>query len=482
MSSQVSQELSLVFGASGYIGSNLVPWLITAGQTRIRAAARNLSVLQARDWAGVECVAADALKPETLAAVLEGVSTAYYLVHSMGAGKAFGDLDLLAAKHFAQAAADAGVKRIIYLGGLAPESARSEHIVSRRQTGDELRRGAVPVIELRAGIIVGPGSAAFEVMRDLVLHLPVMLTPRWVSRRSPPIALENLLHYLTQAAQLDESVNGEILDTAGSEYLTYGEMMKILAEEAGHRPPLIIPVPLLSPKLSSYWLHLVTSVPTPIARALIEGLKEDYVAHDERAKVLMPQKLLDFRAAVKRSFAAEREHRVAARWTEGAFAFRQQRLDYGFYAKKAMGSAWCSASPKQVWTVVQRIGGQQRYFALNTLWTLREWLDWMLGGPGRNRGRRDPDQLRVGDMVDSWRVVAMREGQSLTLAFGMRVPGSGILEICISPKNEGTQIEVHNYWHPAGFWGLLYWYAMAPAHAIVFDAMAHGIAKQAEHS
>lgn len=469
--------LTLVFGASGYIGSNLVPRLLARG-TRVRASSRTLKVLEARGWTGAELVPADALKPETLGPALKDVQVAYYLVHSMGAGKSFGRLDLEAARHFARAAAEAGVRRIVYLGGLAPDSARSEHIVSRRLTGDELRKGSVPVTELRAGIIVGPGSAAFEVMRDLVLHLPVMVTPKWVSRTSPPIALENLLDYLERAPWIPEAA-GEILDTGGPEYLTYAAMMRILAEEAGRTPPRIIPVPLLSPKLSSYWLRLVTSVPTSIAQALIEGLKEDYVADDALTRRLMPQPLMDFRTAVRATFEAEKSHGVAARWTEGAFMFRDYRVDYAYYAKQASGSALVEATPDRVWEVVRRIGGENRYFAHELLWKIREGIDWLLGGPGRNYGRRHPTELRLGDMVDSWRVMAIEPERRLTLGFGMRAPGAGVLEIELSPEAPGTRITVTNYWHPAGVWGLLYWYLMAPAHAFVFKGLAEGIAGKA---
>lgn len=475
-----ARPLSLIFGATGYIGSNLVAHLRQTGTRRLRAASRRLEVLEGRDWPDVELIAADALKPATLAAALSGVDTAYYLVHSMGAGKDFGRLDLEAAANFAQAAADAGVSRIIYLGGLAPESASSEHILSRRQTGDELRKGRVPVIELRAGIIVGPGSAAFEVMRDLVLNLPLMITPRWVSRTSPPIALANLLAYLDGVAgiPLEEDL---VLDVAGPEYLSYAQMMRILAQEAGCRPPLILPVPLLTPELSARWLHLVTSVPTPIARALIEGLKENYVADDRLARNLVPQELLDFRSSVRETFRAEREHAVAARWTEGALMFRDHRLDYGYYAKHDSGEALAQADPERVWSVVSRVGGSTRYFAHDWLWRLREWLDWMVGGPGRNYGRRDPQDLRIGDRVDSWRVVALEPGRRLTLGFGMRAPGAGVMEFSLHPDGQGaTRVRIDNYWHPAGVWGLLYWYATAPFHRLIFRAMADRIARLSE--
>ncbi len=472
--------LHLVFGASGYVGTNLVPRLLAAGRL-VRAAARTPAVLEARDWRDVEIVAADALKPETVRAALRDVDTAYYLVHSMAAGRDFGRIDLEAAANFADAATVSGVRRIVYLGGLVPSGASTEHIVSRQRTGDALRRGPVPVTEIRAGIIIGPGSAAFEVMRDLVFHLPVMVAPRWVLTKSPPIALDNLLEYLIRAPTLADTED-RILDAAGPEYLNYAEMMRILAEEAGRRPPWIFSVPLLTPKLSSYWLHLVTAVPTPIARALIEGMRQDFDADPAEIRRLIPQELLDVRAAIRAAFEAERRHTVAARWTEGAFAFRNYRPDYAYYAKRASGSALAQASPKAVWGVIAAIGGDNRYFYLNSLWKIREILDWMVGGPGLNYGRRDPTDLRIGDTVDSWRVIAMEPRRRLTLFFGMRAPGAGVLEFDLTPEDAGTRVTATAYWHPAGLWGMLYWYALVPAHRFIFAGMTRAIARRAEAS
>ena len=299
------KDLRLVFGASGYIGSNLVPKLLSR-DIAVRAVSRQMQALKARHWKNVELVEADALEPDTLTQALVNVDTAYYLVHSMAAGRNFSSIDLKAAANFAMAAESAGVRRIIYLGGLVPEDADSEHIVSRRETGEILRQGKVPVTEVRAGIIVGAGSAAFEVMRDLVFHLPAMITPRWVRAKSPPIALDNLLEYLVQLPDIDEAA-GQIYDAAGPETLTYEEMMRVLADVAGKRQPVIIPVPVLSPKLSSYWLRFVTSVPTNIAKALIGGLKHDFTADTAPLQQLVPQSLLDFRASVEAAFKAEQQ-------------------------------------------------------------------------------------------------------------------------------------------------------------------------------
>lgn len=469
----------LVFGASGYVGGWLTPRLCEEGVT-VRAAARSRDVLAAREWPGVELVEADALEPDSLDSALEDVQVAYYLVHSMASGKNFGDLDLEAADHFAAAAERAGVERIVYLGALVPEDADSEHIVSRAQTGDRLRRGPVPVTELRAGIIIGPGSAAFEVMRDLVMHLPVMTTPRWVRASSPPIALDNLLEYLVQLAFLPGAV-GQTFDAGGPETVTYEDMMRQLAEVAGKRPPLIIPLPVLSPRLSSYWLGLVTAVPTPVARALIGGLKHNFTADDRALRNLVPQRLLDVREAIQTAFDREREHRVTARWSEGAFPVRDYRHDIAFYAKQAGGEAVSKAPPEAVWARITAIGGDRRYGYMNGLWAIREFMDWCVGGGGLSRGRRDPDDLRLGDTVDSWTVLGVDPPHRLTLKFGMKAPGAGVLEFELEPLPEGgTRIRATAYWHPKGFWGLAYWYCLVPAHLFIFRGWTKALARQAE--
>lgn len=470
---------SLVFGASGYIGTNLVPRLLAHGD-RVRAAARNLNVLESRQWQGVETCAADALRPESLPAALSGCDVAYYLVHSMAAGRHFGRLDVQAADNFAAAADEAGLRRIVYLGGLVPVAAESEHLTSRRDTGRALRRGRVPVTEVRAGMIIGPGSAAFEVIRDLVNHLPVMVTPRWVYSRSPPIALGDLLEYLIRIADIEEAA-GQVYDAAGPESLTYEQLMRQYGELVNKRP-LIVPVPLLSPRLSSYWLHLVTSVPTRIARALVAGLSHDIEADDAALRALVPQSLKTYRQAVASALKAEREHTVAARWVEGALMFRGFNPQHGFYAKRASGSALAKAEPADVWRVVSAIGGRNRYYFLNALWSIREMLDWLLGGAGRKRGRRHPSELRIGDAVDSWRVVGLERERRLTLMMGMKAPGAGVLEFELDAVEGGTRLTATAYWHPAGVWGLLYWYLLAPFHGLIFRGMTREIARRAERA
>jgi len=475
-------RVAVVFGATGYIGSHLVPRLLREGYA-VRASGRDRKVLDARDWSGVESVEADALIPESLQAALAGADTAYYLVHSMAAGQDFGRLDVEAADNFAAAAHQAGVRRIVYLGGLVPDDADSEHLVSRRETGERLRAGPVPVTEIRAGIVVGPGSAAYEVVRDLVNHLPLMVTPQWVRSKSSPIALENLLEYLVRVASLEEAA-GKVLDAAGPDYLSYEEVMRQYGEVVGKRPR-ILRVPVLTPELSARWLGLITSVPTNIARALIGGLKHDLPADDAELRRLVPQQLMSFRESVVAALQAERSQTVTARWSEGHLMFRGFQLDNSFYAKRASGSAVGPASPSAVWHAVATIGGGNGYYTMDWLWWLRSLMDWLVGGPGLTRGRRHPTEVRLGDGIDYWTVLALEPRRRLTLNFGMRAPGAGVLEFEVDPENEAahhrrTRLTITAYWHPQGVWGLLYWYALAPAHLFIFRRMSRAMLRRAE--
>lgn len=470
----------LVFGASGYIGGNLVAKLLEEGVS-VRVAGRSRAILEARGWLDVDIVEADALDAQSLSAALDGIDVAYYLVHSMAAGKNFGKLDLEAAANFAAAAEVADLKRIVYLGGLVPDvQSMGEHISSRRDTGEVLREGAVPVTELRAGIIIGPGSAAFEVMRDLALNLPVMITPKWVRSKSPPIALANLLHYLWALAQLSE-VGDAIYEAAGPEEVDYTSMMRSFARLAGKRPPLIIPVPLLSPTLSSYWLGLVTAVPAPVARALITGLKHAFTADDAELRARVPQTLLGVDEAIAASLRDEREHRSISRWTDGVFALRGHRHDNAYYSKHAGGSCITRATPAALWYWIVRIGGKNRYYYMNWLWLIREIMDWMLAGSGLTRGRRDSTDLRIGDALDYWTVLAVEPERLLTLHFGLKAPGAGALEFEITPLDaQHSELRITAHWHPRGVAGLLYWFAMLPAHLFLFRGWTRKIAQLAE--
>jgi hypothetical protein len=300
-----------------------------------------------------------------------------------------------------------------------------------------------------------------------------------VQSKSSPIALRNLLEYLARIAELPEA-QGRILDAGGPEYLSYESMMRAFGEVVG-RHPRILRVPVLTPTLSSYWVGLITTVPAGIARALIGGLKYDIPASDAELRALVPQRLLTFKEAVAAAMDAERAQTVAARWTEGAFTFRGRRHDHAFYAKKAGGSTTTAASPELVWRVLSAVGGDNGYYYMDWLWRVREFLDWLAGGAGFSRGRRHPTELRIGDVIDYWTIVAMEPARRLTLHFGMRAPGTGILEFELEPQPYGgTHLTETAYWHPAGFWGLLYWYALVPFHLFIFRGMTLAIVRRAE--
>ncbi len=470
---------ALVFGARGYVGTNLVARLLREGLT-VRAAARSVAPLEGRNWHGVEIVAADVLAPATLPRALEGVEVAYYLVHAMGAEEGVGQLDVHAAENFARAAAEAGVRCIVHLSRLLPERDDGERLLGRREVGEALRAGPVPVIELRVGMIIGPGSAGFEIMRDLVAKLPVMVTPRWVHRRSPPIALDDLLDYLVRLPGVPDAC-GRIFEAGGPESLTYAEMMRRLARLSGRRTPRILKVPVSTPRLSARWLWLVTAVPVSVARAMIEDLESDLDVDDDDLRKLLPQPLRNFEQSVQAVFDAEERHEVHARWTESVYPIGALRSEHAYYAKRADGSTVTAASPAAVWQVVRRIGGRNRYYGADLLWWLRETADWMLGGPGRHRGRRDSEDLRLGDHIDSWTVVGLEPGRRLTLMMGMKAVGSGVLEFDLEPLDDGgTRLTATAYWQPQGVSGLVYWYALFPAHLFIFDNMTRNICRLAE--
>ena len=467
----------LVLGASGYVGTHLVPRLAERGY-RVRAASRRRETLEARGWEGVEVVEADALDAESLGRALDGVEVAWYLVHSMAAGADFAERDRLAADLFRAACERAGVGRIIYLGGLQPSSGASPHLSSRRETGERLRAGTVPVTELRAGIVVGPGSAAFEVIRDLVYHLPLMVTPRWVRSKSQPIALEDLLEILVRLPEHDETAGGTY-DAVGPETLSYEQLLRQFARVVGRRL-WVLPVPVLSPRLSSWWLDLVTSVPARVARPLIDGLRHDLVsARPDELRALLPAHRASYEQAVRAALEAEQAAAVPIRWTEGAFRFRQQRHDISYYGKSARYEARSEAPPEAAWAQVEAIGGERGWYYQNALWRLRGLLDRLVGGVGMRRGRRHPSELRAGDPLDFWRVTAVEPGRRLTLVAEMRLPGSAVLELAVEPRGAGSSVVLQAHFHPAGAPGLLYWYALWPIHRRIFQRLPRAIAERA---
>ena len=468
---------ALVFGASGYIGTNLTARLLEAGW-QVRAAARHRAVLAARGWQGAELVAADAMDPESLPRATQDIDVAFYLVHSMGAGRNFAELDVQAARNFAAAAAQAGINRIVYLGGLIPDRLRSPYLTSKFTSGAVLKEGPVPVTEVRATMIVGPGSATYEITRDLVNYLPLMIAPRWVQSRSAPIALDDLLDYLVGVACLPDAA-GKTYDVGGPDVLSYEQFMRQYGDLTGRRFR-IIRLPFATPRLSSYWLKLVTAVPTNIARVLIDGLDRDVIPNDAEIRKLIPLKLKNFKLAVTAALEAERNNDVCAHWAEGSIVCRDFHPEYAYYAKRAGGEARTSASAAALWRQVTAFGGDEGYYYAESLWYLRRLVNWFAGGPSFSRRRRHPTDLRVGDVIDAWRVIAAVPDERLTLLMEMRGPGMGVLEFSIRDRDESRTLSATAYWHPAGPAGLIYWYALLPIHAFLFRGLTNAIAKRAE--
>ena len=465
----------LILGASGYVGGHLAPRLASEGY-EVRAAARRIEALRARGWGNIDCVHADALDPDSLRHVLDGVDLAYYLVHSMASGGNFSELDRRAAANLRDAAAAERLKRIIYLGGVQPTDGASPHLASRMETGEVLRAGPVPVTELRAGIVVGPGSAAFEVIRDLVYHLPLMLAPRWVSSRSQPIGLEDLLDYLVGLLRLDDDGEHHVYDAVGPETLSYGDLLRQFGQVVG-RTVRIVPLPVLTPRLSSYWLDLVTAVPASIARPLIDGLKHDLIS--ERAnelQELIPIRQRSYRDAVRQAMAEEESAELTIRWTEGGFRYRRQRHDVSWYDKAVRVSVPSERPAEEVWRDISSIGADRGWYVATWIWKLRGLIDRAIGGVGMRRGRRHPTDLRVDDPLDFWRVAAVEPGRSLTLVAEMKLPGSAVLELSVEADGSGAVATLQAHFHPAGVAGLLYWYGLWPIHMVMFRRLTEVLA------
>ncbi|HSE27883.1 MAG TPA: DUF2867 domain-containing protein [Gemmatimonadales bacterium] len=470
----------LVTGATGYIGGRLAARLLARG-VAVRAMARDPRRLAALAGGGADCVAGDALQPEGLATVLRGVSVAYYLIHSMNTGPDFAERDRLAARNFAAACAAAGVQRIIYLGGLGQSGpALSKHLASRQETGDILRQGRVPITELRAAIIVGAGSASFEIIRDLARKLPVMTCPRWVRSRCEPIALEQVLEYLVGCLDEPRTV-GQVLEIGGGEVLTYEDMMRQCAAAMGRRLRIVV-VPVLTPRLSSYWLNLVTSVPMSIARPLVDGLRNDVVTTDQRIREWIPVTPMTFRQAVERALGEDHAGPLASRWTG---AIGRPGFEPSAPPRAVLGDERVvptRATRAALFAAVERIGGATGWYYADWLWRLRGLLDRLVGGVGMRRGRRDPAAVVLGDPIDFWRVVELVPGRLLRLRAEMELPGVATLEFEVGDGAGGAGVTLTQRarFAPRGTLGRLYWDVLRPVHALVFRGMARGIARAAE--
>ncbi|MEU5879661.1 SDR family oxidoreductase [Spirillospora sp. NPDC047279] len=481
----------LVTGATGYIGGRLVPELLDAGH-EVRCMARRPDRLQAYPWADrVEIVEADVLDPDALRTALDGVEVAYYLIHAMGKGGDFASRDRRAARSFAGVAEETGVGRIVFLGGLYSGGQVSPHLRSRAEVGEILLASGVPTAVLRAAVVLGSGSASFEMLRYLTERLPAMVTPKWVDSRIQPIAIRDVLRYLVGAAELPPEVN-RAFDIGGPDVLTYRQMMGRYAAVAGLSPRVIVPVPVLSPKLSSLWVGLITPVPSGIARPLVESLTSEVVCreHDIAAYVPDPPNgLIGFDEAVRLALKRIREADVATRWssasTPGApsdpLPTDPDWAGGSLYTDERTRAT--GAAPEAVWKVVEGIGGDNGWYSLPVAWRLRGLADRLVGGVGLRRGRRDPGRLRIGDALDFWRVEAIEPGRLLRLRAEMLLPGLAWLELRVRPdENGGTVYEQRAIFHPHGLPGQLYWWAIYPFHGIIFGGMPRNITRRAERN
>lgn len=479
--------LVLVTGATGYVGGRLVPRLLAAGYA-VRCLVRAPAKLRDRPWSADPRVE---LRPGTLedeaglAEALRGCQAAYYLVHSMvSAGQEYADEDRRLAGRFAAAAAAAGLPRIVYLGGLGElGDGLSEHLASRREVERVLASGPTPVTVLRAAMIIGSGSASFEILRYLVERLPVMVTPRWVSTECQPIAIRNVLGYLVDCLRVPETA-GRTLDIGGADVLTYRELMQTMARERGLPRRLIVPVPVLTPRLSSLWIHLVTPLSRHIARPLAEGLRNRVVCRDDDAQRLVPQPLLTAREAIRAALDALAHERVETIWS-GAGPIPGDPDWAGGTCFVDRREVVCEATPAQVFRAVCRIGGGHGWYAADGLWRLRGALDRLVGGPGLRRGRRDPENVSFGEALDFWRVTGLERDRRLALRAEMKLPGEALLEFEIEPvagQPARTRLVQTARFLPRGLAGLAYWYAVLPLHGLVFRHMLAGIRKAAPRS
>ena len=474
----------LVTGATGYIGGRLTPRLIDEGH-RVGVLVRNAARVRSRSWAErVEIVEGDALDRDTLSRALAGVDCAYYLIHSMGSGAGFHELDVEAARLFGQVAGEAGVRRIVYLGGLGdPKADLSRHLRSRQKTGRALREGGVPVTEFRAAVIVGSGSISFEMIRYLVERLPVMVCPRWVYSRVQPIAVNDVLDYLV-AALTNAACGDKVIEIGGEGVTTYKGMMRGYARARGLRRWLV-PVPVLTPRLSSYWVHWITPIPSRVSGPLIDGLRNEVVVTDNLARELFPRiEPQDYASAIAKVIDDRDHGRIETAWSDahgvpGApESFSRVESHEGMIFERRTRQV--AAPAGEVYRVFTGIGGDRGWFHGDWMWQVRGMVDRMLGGAGLRRGRRHPDELRIGDALDFWRVEALEPGRLVRLRAEMKLPGRAWLRFRVWETEEGTtRLEQTAPFLPKGLGGLLYWYGLYPVHARIFDGLAREIARRA---
>jgi uncharacterized protein YbjT (DUF2867 family) len=479
----------LVTGASGYVGGRLVTALLADGAD-VRVFVRDANKAQSHSWANqVEIATGNASDFQSTKDALTGVHTAYYLLHSINLGPNFDEIESAMARNFAKAAQSCGVSQIVYLGGINNDEKTSKHLTSRANTGKELATTSVPVLELRAGIIIGSGSASFEMLRHLTHRLPVMTTPKWVSNKTHPIAIRDVLWYLRNCAKLEKPVGG-VFDIGGPEVLTYADMMQKFAKLSGLRKRLIIKVPVLTPKLSSLWIGFVTPVPTSLARPLVGSLISEVVADPKKSiDKLIPKPaegLIDVDGAVNLALSNVSSNTVSTRWSDATLPtapWQKAQSDpewAGEMLLKDKKVRVTDASIKSLWEAIEEIGGDNGWYGADFLWYLRGLLDRMIGGVGLRRGRRDPIHLRVGESLDFWRVESLVPEQSLKLYAEMILPGKAWLEFRISKLPNGqSEVVQEASFSPRGLGGQLYWYAVLPFHIFVFPTMIRNLIRSA---
>ncbi|MBA3613799.1 MAG: SDR family oxidoreductase [Nitrospirales bacterium] len=471
----------LLTGATGYVGGRLLGRLEQEGR-QVRCLVRRPEHLISRVGSGVEVVAGDVLDQDSLTRGMHNVEAAYYLVHSMGASGSFEEADRRAARNFGEAARAAGLTRLIYLGGLGDDrESLSPHLRSRHEVGEVLRNSGVPVMELRASIVLGSGSLSFEMIRALVERLPVMLTPSWVRVPAQPIGIDDVLAYLYAALDvpLPES---RIVEIGGDDVVSYGDLMQEYARQRGLRR-LMIPVPLLTPRLSSLWLGLVTPLYARVGRKLIQSIKYPTVVRDDAARRLFAIEPISVRDAIARALRHEERELAASRWSDAQSAAGDVRQYGGVrFGNRLLDvrTIHVPVPPAVAFRPIQRIGGRTGWYFANWLWSLRGWLDLLAGGVGLRRGRRDPEGLRVGDVVDWWRVEAIEPGTRLRLFAEMKLPGRAWLEFLVEHDGAGSTITQTASFDPIGLGGLMYWYVVWPLHELVFRGMIRGIAREAQ--
>lgn len=472
---------ALVLGATGYIGGRLTPRLLAAGY-RVRVLSRDAARVAALPWgADVEVVEGSAEDPDAVAAACADVDVLYYLIHSMSGGRGFEETDLRVARTVADAAAAASVGRVVYLGALHPDGVRlSPHLRSRVAVGEILLDAPVPALVLQAGIVIGSGSASFEMIRHLTEVLPYMPAPRWVRNRVQPIAVRDVLHYLLGAARVPADVNRAV-DIGGPDAPRYGQMMNGYAVEAGLRQRAIAPLPVLTPRLASLWVGLVTPVPTTIARPLIASLVNECVVKDRAVdELIAPPEggLTPYRESVRLALGRVDRDDVETSWQDAQVSgvpsdpLPSDPEWAGRTVFTDVRTARTDASPDAVWAVVAGIGGLNGWYSAPFLWALRGWMDRVVGGVGLSRGRRSRTRVAVGDAIDFWRVEAVEPGRMLRLRAEMKVPGLAWLELRVTPEEGGTRYDQRAIFFPRGLWGRLYWLAVLPFHGFIFRGMA----------